>query len=468
MKVNFVGGAYSDYSTNLNSQICVNMFPVIDNKGGKETYVLYPRPGLLAFGDSTDNKSSRKLYVINGELLEIVGNTLYSVSATGATFTSRGTLSGTTGYVWAADNGTQVMFVDSDNGKGYIYNSSTFDFAQITDADFPEEVTGLAYQNGVFITIKKDTETFYISDVYDGLSWSSLEFASAEGDPDKALTCLSNHLDLWIFGEKTTEVWAPSGNTDFPFRRRTFIETGIGAVGSVAKIENSVYWLSDKNQVVRAPGYRDEVVSTRQVDYHIGTYTTTSDAIGITYTYDGGIFYELTFPSENVTWVFEETTKEWHQRLSYPNNGRHRTNTHVKFGKKHLVGDFETGKIYEMSSTTYTDNSEPIKRIRSSQPIHSDRKFLFLSNFEIEFEAGVGITSGQGSDPEVMLRWSDDGGHTYSNIHTKKIGKTGAYTARARWLKQGKTRNRVYEVSITDPVKFVILGAYVDVVKGFA
>jgi len=468
MKVNFVGGAYSDYSTNLNAQLCINMFPVIDNRGGKEQFALYPTPGLLEFGDSTDDKSARKLYVINDELLEVVGDTLYSVSANGLTFTSRGTMSSSSGFVWAADNGNQVMFVDSADGKGYIYNSTTFNFAQITDIDFPAIATGLAYQNGVFITIQKDTESFFISDIYDGTSWSSLDFASAEGDPDKALTCISNHLDLWIFGEETTEIWSASNDTDFPFRRRAFIETGIGAVGSVAKIENSIYWLSDKSQVVRAPGYRDEVVSTRQIDYHIGTYDKIDDAIGLTYIYDGGVFYELTFPSASVTWVFEETTKEWHQRLSYPDTGRHRSNTHVKFGKKHLVGDFENGKIYEMSSTTYTDNLQPIKRIRTSQAIHSDRKFLFLSNFEIEFEAGVGLTTGTGLNAEAMLRWSDDGGHTYSNIDTRSVGKVGAYTARARWAKQGKTRNRVWEFSATDPCKYVILGAYVDAVKGFA
>jgi len=67
-----------------------------------------------------------------------------------------------------------------------------------------------------------------------------------------------------------------------------------------------------------------------------------------------------------------------------------------------------------------------------------------------------------GYNPEVMLRWSDDGGHTWSNEHWSPVGKIGAYYHRVFWRRLGMTlklRDRVYEVSGTDPVKTVIMGA---------
>jgi hypothetical protein len=67
-----------------------------------------------------------------------------------------------------------------------------------------------------------------------------------------------------------------------------------------------------------------------------------------------------------------------------------------------------------------------------------------------------------GYDPQIMLRWSDDGGHTYSNEHLSSLGKIGAYGHRTFWRRLGMTlklRDRVYELSGTDPNKIAIMGA---------
>lgn len=68
----------------------------------------------------------------------------------------------------------------------------------------------------------------------------------------------------------------------------------------------------------------------------------------------------------------------------------------------------------------------------------------------------------QGANPQVMLRWSDDGGHTWSNEHWESMGRIGQYGYRTIWRRLGMTeklRDRVYEVSGTDPVKVSIMGA---------
>jgi len=85
---------------------------------------------------------------------------------------------------------------------------------------------------------------------------------------------------------------------------------------------------------------------------------------------------------------------------------------------------------------------------------------------QLDCQTGVGLVTGQGSDPEVMLRWSDDGGHTWSNEHWRKMGAIGQYGYRTYWQRLGMTmklRDRVYEVSGTDPVKIAIMGAELQV-----
>ena len=68
-------------------------------------------------------------------------------------------------------------------------------------------------------------------------------------------------------------------------------------------------------------------------------------------------------------------------------------------------------------------------------------------------------------DPQVMLRWSDDGGHTWSNEHWRSMGKAGEWGYRVFWRRLGMTeklRDRVYEVSGTDPIQLAIMGAELE------
>jgi len=62
----------------------------------------------------------------------------------------------------------------------------------------------------------------------------------------------------------------------------------------------------------------------------------------------------------------------------------------------------------------------------------------------------------------VLLRWSDDGGHTWSNYYEQGLGLTGNYLKRAIWRRLGRSRNRIYEISCDDPVALRIVDAYVN------
>ncbi len=468
VKVPFVGGSYSGRSTNINSQRAVNLFVAIDKDDAKEVIALYGTPGLKPFcaleAQGADT-CIRGLHEMGSLLYAIIGNRVYSVTSAGVAILL-GTISTSTGNVFMADNGTQMIIVDG-SATGYYVQAGVL--AAIADLDFPV-ASATAHQDTYIIVTEKDTGKFYISGLNDVTTWSALDFSTSEGDPDYTMRVISSNRELWMFGEKTTEVFWNSGNADFPFERiqGSMIEVGIGAAASAIKINGILYWLSDTRRIVRNAGYQIQIVSPPTIDHQIAGYGTVSDARAYTYTMEGHVFYVLIFPTEKKTWVYDITTNYWHEWESYNNEiltpwSRHRSNCGIRFGDKEIVGDYENGRLYELDINTYTDNAEQIRRIRAAQFISKDRVNVIYHSFEIEFEAGVGLTGAvQGEDPQAMLDWSDDGGHTWSNEHWVSIGKIGEYQNRAIWRRLGKARSRVFRVTVSDPVKVVMLGAYAD------
>jgi hypothetical protein len=190
-----------------------------------------------------------------------------------------------------------------------------------------------------------------------------------------------------------------------------------------------------------------------------------TDAIGFCYTQEGHAFYVLTFEALDKTYVFDITTGQWHRRGYWSDTEQHRVKYiyQTYFNGKNYVGDRDAAKVYELSLDTYTDNGSVIRRERTAQHIHSDRKRLYFQSFELDMDRGQGLVTGQGSDPQIMLQYSDDGGETWSNEHWTDSGEKGKYKTRVLWRRLGYSRDRVFKVAVTDPVKSNIVGATVQV-----
>jgi hypothetical protein len=284
---------------------------------------------------------------------------------------------------------------------------------------------------------------------------------------------ISDHRELWVFGTDSVEVWYDAGGADFPLQRiqGAFNEIGCVSASSIAKLDNGLFWLGTDARgqgiVYRANGYTGVRVSTHAIEYAIAQYGNISDAIAYTYQQEGHAFYVLTFPSGNATWVYDVSTQVWHERAGFDNGDfmRHRSNCQCNFGGNIIVGDFENGNIYRFDLDVYADNGGIQKWLRSWRALPTGQNNLKRTahhSLQLDCETGVGLNDGQGSDPQVMLRWSDDGGHTWSNEHWSPIGKIGAYGHRTFWRRLGMTlklRDRVYELSGTDPNKIAIMGA---------
>jgi hypothetical protein len=471
MKTQILGSAYVARSVNAADNRMINLFPELIPEGGKESGFLNRAPG-LKLQQTVGTGPIRALWAhqTNGSDFYVVSGTeVFKLTSLTGTPVKLGNVSGT-GPVSIADNGTQIFF--ACNGPSYIYNEVTNAFAQITDPDFPGAVT-VAYLDGYFVFNEPNSQRVWVTSLLDGLSVDPLDFVSAEGSPDGLVALIVDHREAWLFGSDSVEVWYDAGNADFPLSRiqGAFNEIGCVAPYSVSKLDNGLFWLGTDARgqgiVYRANGYTGTRVSTHAIEYAIAQYGNISDAIAYTYQQEGHSFYVLIFPGANATWVYDVSTQMWHERAGFQNGAftRHRSNCQCNFEGNTVVGDFQNGNVYTFDLDIYADNGNPQKWLRSWRalaPGQNNLKRTSHHSLQLDAETGVGLVVGQGNQPEAMLRWSDDGGHTWSNEHWQSMGAIGQYGYRTIWRRLGMTlklRDRVYEVSGTDPVKIAIMGA---------
>lgn len=473
MRFGFIGNSHTLRSRIGDGQRTVNLYPeIVESGNGKSPVILYGTPGLSVFA-ALANGPVRAIFRSDeggGRLIAVGGNTVYDVTVAGGS-TSLGIVLNDGNPASIAFNGTEYMIVSG--GRGYILEGTTL--TEITDADFAH-ATMVTFVDGYFVILEPESQRIWISGLYDGTSWNALDFGTAEGWPDRVGAIFNDYAELWLLGGETTEVFYNSGNLDFPFERiqGAIIEHGIAAPWSVAKLAEGLMWLS-RNQrghgiVVRARGFQPDRVSTHAVEFAIQNYSRIDDAEAFSYQEEGHDFYVLSFPTADATWVYDASSGLWHER-GYWNTvlGRYqriRQRCHVIAYGRHLVGDRDNGNIYEQSLDTYTDNGDAIRRLRRTPDISNENKFLFHRSLIIDMEVGVGLQTGQGSDPNCIVRFSDDGGFVWSNWITRSIGQVGQYRHRVRISRLGRSRRRRYDFVITDPVKVAIVDGYVEIDLG--
>lgn len=470
MQTPILGQAYELRSPNAADNRMINIYPEVIPVEGKTSGWLQRAPGLrklltIAAGPI------RGLWQKGAYMYAVVGQQFYQIDANW-TATLKGTLAAgdTVNPASMADNGTQIMIATNPNG--YIYNTNTDVFGKITDPDFPGAVQ-VAYLDGYFVFNEPNSQKVWVTSLLDGTQVDPLEFASAEGSPDLLVGLIVSNREAWLLGSNSIEIWYDAGTLDFPLARiqGAANELGCAATYSIAKMDNSVFWLGQdargRGIVYRSSGYTAVRISNHAVEWQIQQYDDLDKTIAFTYQQDGHLFYVLNFPTAGKTWVYDVTTQSWHERAGW-NNGaftRYRANCQTYFNNEIVVGDFENGNIYALDMEYYTYDTAPQKWLRTWRALPANANNMKRTahhSLQLDCETGVGINIGQGSDPEVMLRWSDDGGHTWSNEHWTKMGKIGQYGYRAFWRRLGMTmklRDRVYEVSGTDPIKLAIVGA---------
>lgn len=528
----FIGPSYKLDSVNVDCQRTVNMYPEqIQSGTGKEAQIAYlKRTGgtekimscgngpirLVYFTEFDDDLQRPEVLVVSGNeffILAYINNEWVSFNTnlvTGVEFPKLQTYTGPVSAASIIKTKTptsriyDVVLVDGDESyvyeiiytisaggytKGYYFGTlATFGYVGIDNATQVQNI------DNYIVYIQEDSGQYFVSNIAD-LSVDPLSFGTAEGDPDDIVAQNKLNRDLWLFGERTTEIYANTGNSDFPFERVQggFIEMGCLAPSSVGKIDGYLFWLGRSKEgqgaiyMANSPSFQK--ISTFAIDQAISRYANPEMATAYTYEKNGHYFYVLNFAE--ATWVYDKSTGLWHER-AYTNNGqltRHRGDNHTFFPplNLHLIGDYEKGLVYSINENRVTDYNayidsngldefNEITRLRTFPHASAGGKFIFFNSLLIDMQMGLGVDGVQSAssytpeprsaNPQAMLRWSNDGGHTWSNEQLVSLGLTGKYRARAKFDRLGMARDRVFEFKITDPCDVTLIDAQIEIQVG--
>jgi hypothetical protein len=432
-----------------------------------------------------------------------VGQTISGVGVTlGTIITAFGTGSG--------GIGTYTVSVASTVAVGVTMYGLNFSVLPSTDGAFSGANTADIIDN-YFVYNNPTTQQFGASDLLSPIS-PALSFSLKDGAPDDLVALIVDHREIYLMGEISSEVWTDVGAVPFPFQRipGTSTQHGIAAPFSLSRLGNSFAYVSRNNrgqaQIMQMQGYVPQRISTHAVENTLANQYV-GDALSWTYQLEGHEVFVVTFPSLQLTWAYDATTAMWHKWLYTTETNeyqRHRGNCCAVFQGLVIIGDYENGKLYELDKTNYTDDGQNIRRLRRAPHLVTEFQRQYFDELQIQFQPGVGTTglsrvaqitdtntiylgntytitpsatltievektyilgtqnavSTQTTDsPQAMLRWSNDGGSTWSNEYWTGVGQLGKYKNRAIWRRLGMARDRIFEVSVTDPVKFVIVSA---------
>ena len=467
MQFNFLGGQHKGFSAKQNAQETVNMFVEVDMTESDNKITLYRVDG-KRLEVTLPDAPIYAMAEFRNDVYVAAGSGFYRVTA-GFGVTYLGAVTVTVGASISFNNAGQVCLVSNNNG--YVYDTVSGSLTPMTDPAFYGSVR-VDYLSGYGVFIKPNSQQFYISNLNNFLVFNGLDFASDEADPDNLVSFIVDHIELILFGEKTTTVWFVTDDSTFPLARRegATMEVGCSAAHSVAKMDNTVFFLGKSSYgeglVYKLNQYTPQIISNRGIEFLINSFDRIDDAFAYTYQKNGHSFYVLTFPDANKTLVYDASIPDpdmaWHVRETY-NLGRDRSSCHAFAFGKHLVGDCITGNIYSLDENYHYDGDQPIAWSRTSPHIISDFKRLRHIEVVLNFETGVGLEDG--SDPLCYLTYSSDG-QEFITPREISMGVIGQRRNRCQTARLGNSRDRVYRVFGSAPVKTVLSGGYIDVKAG--
>ena len=488
MRIPFIGGSDEGRSAPWNATRSINFFVETAAQDSKSPAALIGTPGTALFA-TFPTGPIRMFHVVENLCFVVAGANLYELYVDGTFSASLGTLpSPVNTAIVAVDNGISSFGVGGNqilllaNGLGYIFNLLTNTLTQITDPNFPANAQQVAFLDGYFI-VTSQTMAFKVSELYNGLVWPALATAAAIAAPDNIQKPFGSNQVLYLIKDSTTEVWqdvAVPTSQGCPFAHipGSLVNFGTVADRSVARVGDTVFMLGTTRVqnsavyfgVVSVSGTSVQKVSTPAIDYRISRLTSLTDAISYSYVDEGHLFYVISFPTDDLTLVYDVTTQQWHERSTHIADApyalhRHLSNEYVFFGGKHLVSHHSEPKIFEMSSQFYDDGGVPIISIRTAQPIHDENEADNIKIFKLVIDAETGVgdgSTGHNGAPTAWLSWSNDGGRVWSSEYSSSLGKQGEFRTRLIWRRLGSPKNRIFRLRISDSVKKVLLSATVN------
>jgi len=433
MKLTYGIGAYRRSSARLPEIICRNQYVENAPSNAGELVALIPRPG-MSVHSTLGNGPVRGMYrqdgVFSGDVLAVSGSSLYRGE------TNIGDVLG-----------SGIVDMDALSGEAFIAAGVFYstDGSTVSTISFPDnaQVVSVACIDGLVVAVREDTGRMYFR-VPGSVVWDPLDYFSAEEEPDPVIAVRKVGNELWAFGSSTVQPFASTGSSESPFQPiqgREFLR-GCRARSSIAKLDNTVFWVGEDGIVYRASN-TPEVVSTPSVSERIKACNP-EDLSAFAYSWDGHVFYVL--KTTQSSWVYDVSTGEWHEALSY-GLGWWRAGVGVMDGLSVYVGDTEDGRIWTLNANLVADGDDVLERtftsgLETDQPWPCD---------VIQIDAASGFVA-TGSEASIEMRWSDDVGNSWSSWQSASLGVTGQYRKQVAWRRLGliDVPGRVFEFRLTD------------------
>jgi len=484
MRIGFIGPSYTSKSTAVADEECINFFAetlesqgsVVPSKsyGGQTAGAVrnyYGTPGLSVFSALPD-KPARGGYWTGTRCFFVGGTQLIELAANG-TQTARGAVASDGQAVSIAASNIQLLIVSA--GKAYCYTLATDVLVEVTSSLAGTPVR-TDYSDGYFIVCFANSNKFQMSGILDGITWPGIQVNAISVFPENITSIIVNHRELWVFGSGHAQPYQDTGSVEiFDVIPGALIEMGNAATLAPMRLDNSIFWIGEDERGARvawrSQGYTPVRVSTHAVETDLSGYADISKLVAYSYQDGGHLFWVLYVPGAQWSWVFDVSESLWHKRAQWVNGQwkPHYSWNHIYAFGKHLVGDWNSGNVYELNLSNLTDSGNLIRRLRRTPIISDEMAWIYHADLTVDFDTGLGpqppLLDGNNAprQPQAMLRWSDNRGKTWSNQHIADCGFAGQYNVRSVWRRLGRSRYRVYELSVTDPIAWTVIDAYLRI-----
>jgi len=484
VRFGLVGGSYTAVSTNVADEETINWFQETrEGKSGVAPLKVYGgsaadscpslirTPGTSLFCTLPESPVRSQGIWINGRCFRVAGTKLCELHADG-TFDIRGTVANDGKAVSIATSTIELLIVSA--GHSYCYTLATNVLTNVT-ASMAGTPLQVVYSDGYFVVLLANTNKFQVSGILDGNTWPGLQVNEVSVFAENCTSIAVLHRELWLFGERHAQPYQDTGSDNvFDVIPGVMIEKGNGPTFSPCILDNTVFWIDEDERGARvawrANGYTPQRISTHAVEIDLQSYASIDNLTSYSMQMGGHIWWVLYVPGSSWSWVFDIGEGVWFKLAKWTNTGykAHWGWNHVYAFGKHLIGDWDSGNVYELSLNNLTDNGSTIRRLRRTPTGTNSMQRVFYSEMFLDLDTGLGpqppLVDGNGDPraPEIIMRWSDNGGKTWSNDHTRPCGQAGEYGTIVRFQRLGQGRRRLWEFVVTDPIAWTINDGFVE------
>lgn len=458
----------------------VNMFAEKIGPQAKTQTAWWACDGLSSFATLTGGGGVRAMLALSDSALYVIaGRLVFLVDSAGAVTVIGGIP--TDGFVTMARNRVGQIAIVCD---GLYFVIEDEDLTQISDPDLPPP-TSVTHIDGYFVYLLEDGR-FFASGI-DATGVDALDTATAEANPDGGVRAMTRGRDLVLFGKRSTEFWGNTG-AEFPFSRTTANDLGCLAAGSVAELEQTLFWVCHDGTVRVLDGYQGRKISSHAVERFIASETDPSALRATAWQSRGHSFYALSGAAG--TWQYDVTTGEWVERQSYGLD-RWRVSETIQFGHRIIAGNYASGLLYTMSPDVYSEAGADMVCTIQVPPVYADGRRVRHNRVEIDVVPGTGLVLPETTTtstasiywwlpfwrtaetvsaadyrhlirPKLMLDYSDDGGATWSTQRALEMGAAGQRLRRCFAHRLGVSRSRTYRMSISASVARGVVAMTLD------